>query len=238
MKTGLIYKLPCVLAVVTLSYVASASASVLLYDDLEGSSDLGINFNTGSAEVGNDITFANAIPTEFDLQYWFSSSIPPIDDTANMQVRMYDANGPVISGSASPGTEVYDSGVFSMENPVPYAPPTTRAILQFGLGAGNGNALNLLPGTYNELICTVQITGLQAGESAGVTLYDPATTGGNFGSYWQNTGTGWTLQQNDGPADNNFGQQLYGFLPVPEPATMGVVGGLGLLIMMVRRRLA
>ena len=228
MKTGLIYKLPTVLAVITLSYVVSASASpVLLYDDLEGSSDFGVNFSTGSAEIGNDITLAtpNSLATEFDLQYYFTGP-----DTATAQVRFYLNNGPVISGSSSPGTEVYDSGVFSMATL-----QTPRAILAFDLTPTGGNALNVsVPLT--SFTWTVQFNGVTSGD-AGVTIYDPATVGSNHNTYWQNTGTGWTLQQVVGDP-SNFGAQVYGFLPVPEPATMGVVGGLGLLIMMIRRRIA
>ena len=50
---------------------------MLLYDDLEGSSDYGVNFSTGSAEIGNDITLAtpNSLATEFDLQYYFTTPV-------------------------------------------------------------------------------------------------------------------------------------------------------------------
>jgi hypothetical protein len=229
MKTRL--HLPFLFALAALSCAASASAQTLLYDDLEGTSDYQMNFNTGSAEIGNDITLAGpSTATEFDLQYFFNA---PDGTTGNeqMQVRFYLNDGPMVSGAASPSTVVYDSGMFSMAT---YAPPTTRAILTFDLTPTGGNAMNL-SAPLSDFTWTVQITGLQAPETAGLTLYDPATVGVNHPTFWENTGSGWSLNQVvDEPS--NFGAQLYGTpLPAPEPGTLSILGGMGLVLLMVRR---
>ena len=106
----------------------------------------------------------------------------------------------------------------------------------FDLTPTGGNAQNVsVPLT--EFTWTVQFNNIGAGEDAGVTIYDPATVGSNHNTYWQNTGTGWTLNQVNGDP-SNFGAWAYGFLRPGTRRMMGVVGGLGLLIMMIRRRIA
>jgi hypothetical protein len=225
MKTGF-----CTLfALASLSCLSNVSATQLLYDNLEGSSDYGVNFGTGSAQIGNDITLAGpSTATEFDLQYYFSA---PSGTTGNetAEVRFYENDGPQVSGAASPGTMIYDSGVFNMAT---YAPPTTRAILAFDLTPTGGNAMNLST-PVSDLTWTVQFNNITGSESAGVTLYDPATVGQNYPTFWENTGSGWTLNQVTGDP-SNFGAQLYG-TAVPEPSTVSILGGLGLLALTVLR---
>src|SRR5580704_16631954 len=142
MKTALWIKLPSLLVIATLSFAASASAQSLLYDNLEGSSDAGLNFSTGPAEIGNEITLAgSSTATEFDLQYYFSA---PSGVTGNetAEVRFYQNNGPLVSGAASPSTVIYDSGVFNLDV-LPANGVTTRAILAFDLTPTGGNATDL-----------------------------------------------------------------------------------------------
>src|SRR5580704_14744353 len=193
MKTALWIKLPSLLVIATLSFAASASAQSLLYDNLEGGSDAGLNFSTGPAEIGNEISLAGlSTATEFDLQYYFSA---PDGTTGNetAEVRFYENNGPMVSGAASPGTMIYDSGVFNMDlfadNGV-----TTRSILAFDLTPSGGNATPLST-SVSDFTWTVQFNNISGAESAGLTLYDPATVGVNHPTYWQNTGSGWTLDQ-------------------------------------------
>src|SRR5580704_5337499 len=204
-------KLSFLLAMVAMSLVASASAQVLLYDDLEGTSDHATNFSTGPVEAGNEITLAqpNAIATNFDVQYFFNAP-GGVSGNETAQMRFYLNDGPAVSGAASPGTLVYDSGVFNL-NILPANGVTARSILVFDLMPSGGNAMNLT-NPLTSFTWTIQFNNLSASESAGLTLYDPATTGGNHPTYWQNDGTGWNLEQVVG-APSDFGAQVYGTIP-------------------------
>jgi hypothetical protein len=200
------------MSAIAFAYAASANAQVLLYDNLADSSDYSMNFDTGPVEAGNDITLsqASAIATNFQVQYYFNA---PGGVTGNetAQVRFYLNDGPLVSGAPSPGTLVYDSGVFNL-NILPANGVTSRAILAFDLGPYGGNAMNLTR-PLTAFTWTIQFNHLTGSESAGVTIYDPAATGGNHPTYWQNDGTGWKLEQVAGQP-SNFGAQVWGVLPV------------------------
>jgi hypothetical protein len=214
-------KICSVLAAITVSCAVRASAQTVLYDDLEGSSDYAVNFSTGPVEVGNDITLAypNAIATNFNVQYFFTAT-NGVSGNETAQVRFYLNDGALVSGTPSPGTKVYDSGVFNL-NILPANGVTPRSILAFDLMASGGNAMNLT-NPLTSLTWTIQFNHLSASESAGLTIYDPATAGGNHPTYWQNDGTGWQLEQVAGNP-SNFGAQVYG--TIPQLSTLTLPGG-------------
>lgn len=212
-------------AIPLLSSITGASAaSVLVYDNLN-STDYSVNFDTGSAEVGDEIVlgYNNVVPTQFDLQYFFNAP-NPLNGNETAQVRFYLNNGPLASGTPSPGTLVYDSGIFSLDGF-----ETTRSIMQFDLTSTGGNALDATT-PLTDFTWTVQFSGLDGTESAGVTIYSPPVLGNDYSSYWENDGV-WQLKSVSG-APSDFAAQV----SIPEPATVSILGGLGLAMIVFRRR--
>jgi hypothetical protein len=74
----------------------------------------------------------------------------------------------------------------------------------------------------NDFTLAVVVTGLAGGDTVGIELFDPATTGQNFGDYWFNNGGGWQLLTNTVPTD--FGAQFLGTVPEPSSVRLGVAG--------------
>jgi hypothetical protein len=110
------------------------------------------------------------------------------------------------------------------------ATPTARSTFVFSEGTGDFPGGGL-PITDSDITWTVQFEGLGATDEVGLDIYSPPVVGsrvGDFGDYWQNDGSGWTLLTNSVPM--SFGA----FMETPEPSgtALALVGGVAVLITM------
>jgi hypothetical protein len=169
----------------------------LVYDN--SVHDLLYRFDPGSMEVGNEIILAGSAryASEFSFEFWGASKGGyEFEGDVQARVRFYQNDGPFnSSGYASPGTVIYDSGLF----PIP-ATPAGRATLifdDFQIGA----VVPLMIPLPNSFTWTVQFSGLSANDSAGVDLYAPPVIGNTYGDYWENDTSRWALKTNSVPME-------------------------------------
>lgn len=141
-----------------------------------------------------------------------------------VQVRFYDISKP----SYTPSTLLWDSGLVAL----PGAPDS--ATLQFN-DFGN---VTTLP---QDIMWSVQFSGLSGAAEAGLEIFTPPTVGNNLTTYWQKIGGSWQMLEamDDAqvPITIDFGAQ---FTAVPEPsvAALGLLGLAGLAGAAIRRRIA
>jgi hypothetical protein len=170
-------------------------------------------FETGSYEVADEITIAgdDALQnlTEFSFMYSASANINP---SATVTLAFYKNDGALVSGYASPGTVIWKSAPFPIQN-------TSGGYVKLIYDQANdfGNSI-YVPRNFTW---SVKFENLGLG-SAGVGLFSPPTVGNNFDTYWQNDGTGWAYKQVAG-VPMNFGATVTTtsqITPVPEPAAV------------------
>lgn len=211
--------------------VGGRAGADIVYNN--STNDLFTRFNPGLAEVGDEVVLAGSgslFVTNFVFQYW-ATGLDGVDD-AYAQIRFYANDGTNAPGGATifvPETLLFDSGTFSITN-------NARATLVFDQTQLGGGVW-----VSNSFTWSVQFSGIDGSEAAGVDLYSPPTVGGNYPDYWDNAGSfDWrlrtiTIDGTNGPA--NFGA-LIEAVPEPKALLLGLLGGLvllGLRHRMVRR---
>jgi hypothetical protein len=149
-------------------------------------------------EYGDQIKFdassKDRVITSFDFEYYMSHNV---SGNEQVQLRIYDN-----ANNMSPGTLVYDSG---LQN------------ISFGYSHFDVSGLSL--GVSNDVTWTVQFTGVESGESAGLLWYNPPTVGSSPDDFWEKVNGVWTLKRlspNGGPIAN-FAAQVSA---IPEPTTV------------------
>ena len=225
-------KAPVLLLASVLMIGASASAATI-YDNSVHDSNLRF---AATNEIGDEIIFAGSerVLTNFSFEYWAlnngTTNAGGFSATASARVRFYLNDGPLFNGYASPGTKFYDSGSFLI------GAPTDRATFVFTAGA-DFPAGGLVMPVVSNMTWSVQFSGLDADDSAGLDVYYPPVAGtspaqqnNRLDDYWE--GPLWALKTNSVGGvgvDMSFGAKFEG---VPEPSTVvfGVLGGLGLLV--------
>ncbi|MCX6896589.1 MAG: hypothetical protein NTZ16_14065 [Verrucomicrobia bacterium] len=171
-----------------LLFAACSATATVVYDN--ASNDLGVNFNPGTNEIGDEVVLAGTdrYVTNFIFQYYATNLV----GNEEIRVRFYKNDGPPSSsGPLTPGTVFYDSGFFN----IGAFGSTPRATLVFDrttLQQYNGNDI-LAPDSFTW---SVQFKNMGAGGSFGETLYNPPTVGQNYNDYWDNTGIEWQLKTN------------------------------------------
>ncbi len=198
----------------------TARAATTTYDNT--STDLGVNFNPGALEVGDEITLAPGTPrfvTQFTFQYYLLSPT----GAEQARIRFYKNDGaPNIDSTQNPSTVLFDSGSFAITG-------TSRSTLIFDQTALGGGVF-----VPDDFTWSVQFTGLGGGDDAGVTLYNPPTVGTDTHDYWLDNGGTWTLMTNSvNPI--NFAAQVQA---TPEPSSIALFGfaAAGLVGMLFKRR--
>ena len=213
---------PLVAAVIAAVATTHAGAEYV-YSNVSG--DLKTRLNAGTFEIADEIILGGTGRelTDFDFQYYGLT----FSGNEQARVRFYLNDGAAYNGDPNarrPLTMFYDSGYFPVN-------ATARSVLHFSTSGGSlTNGLSYLPERFTF---SIQFSGIDPGESAGVDLYNAPTVGNNFNDYWINDG-GWRLQTN-ATMPLNFGAS---FQAVPEPSTwmLGIVGGLTGVILLRRRR--
>lgn len=170
----------------------TAQASIV-YDNTTTSLD---SYYQSVNEFGDQIKLASTtdrVITDFDFEYYLSHNV-----SGNEQVELRIYNN---ASNLTPGTLIYDSGLKSI-------PSGYNHFDVSGLG------LNVT----DNITWTVQFTGIETGESAGLLYYNPPTVGSSYDDMWEKVNGVWTLKQSiaGGPVAN-FAAQVSA---IPEPSTI------------------
>jgi hypothetical protein len=196
------------------------------------------NFNNANpaeaASAGNEVVLSGSAHsdyiTSFQVQFdLIKSGANPLSGapTGNeeMEVSFYENNGSLVSGYASPGTELWTSGFSSM---------STIGLTTFT----EGSTLTYYPDVSvpQDFTWVVTYENVPSGEDAGLGLFSEAAgpaVGGNYDDAWVNSGSGWQL---DVAAAGDPGLQFGAVAQaVPEPG-MFALGVAGACVFLARRR--
>jgi len=222
-------KAPVLLLASVLMIGASASAATI-YDNSVHDSNLRF---AATNEIGDEIIFAGSerVLTNFSFEYWAlnngTTNASGFSPTVSVRLRFYLNDGPAFNTFATPGTVFYDN-TFSITT------PTDRSTLVYTAGA-DFPAGGLFMPVISNMTWTVQFSGLDADDSAGLDVYYPPVVGtspaelnNRRDDYWDFGSGSPVLKTNI--VDISFGAR---FEAVPEPSTVvfGVLGGLGLLVL-------
>ena len=187
--------------------------------------NLSQRLSIGNTEVGDEIVLAGAdrLLAAFDFQYYGIS----FSGNEKAQVRFYYNDGDVFNddpAARKPLTAFFDSGLFDVA-------ATAGSTLNFSIGDGTLPSGVLLPESFTV---SVQFSGIEAGESAGVDLYDPPTVGASLPDYWYNDPVGGWQTRTNSTYPMNFGARIQA---VPEPSTwtLFILGGLAGCIRFCRK---
>ena len=179
--------------------------------------------------IGNEISLTPGTfqLTSFSFEY-YAPVAPP--KNAYVDVAFYLNNGPLVGGYPTPGTKIYDSGLYI--NSAAGMMPSGANDLTYSSSDLYSASLPLslsLPAGYflpNELTFTITFANL-GGKTIDLPLANNIT-GVSYGDYWlyNNINSSWTLMTNSVAA--NF---IVDFQGVPEPSVMGLgaIGGMMLL---------
>ena len=207
------------------------SASVIYNNS---TNDLMTRFNPGTLEVGNQIILAGTerYLTNFSFEFWGTNTASPANiafaGNVEVQVRFYLNDGAPFNTYATPGSNFWSSGWFTLTS------PTARNTLIYEAGPDFPSAGLFIP--TNQFTWTVQFQGMGGTDSVGVDLYGLPVVGASYLDYWEDS-SGWKLMTNSLSSIMSFGATFDASqVAIPEPATpvLAVLAGLGLLTL--RRR--
>jgi hypothetical protein len=197
----------------TLLYSLAGFASIV-YDN--STTDLNRSYFPGNGiEFGDEVFLSGNDRTITDFRFeTFLSSNASGGESAVLTLRLND--GPLLSaGRNAPGAAIYTSDPVS---------------LQTGRGTILAQGLSIaIPANVDHFTWSVKLTGVDAGEQAGLMLYNPPTVGSSFDDFWQNDGVSWnTFLIDGGGTPANFAARI---TAVPEPSTLafGAIGSVALL---------
>jgi hypothetical protein len=200
----------------TLLYSSAGFASIV-YDN--STTDLNRSYfpqNGNGVEFGDEVFLSGSDRTITDFRFeTFLSSNASGNETGQLVLRLND--GALLSaGRNAPGTEIFRSDTFNL---------TTGR----GTVAASGISVALPAGT-DHFTWSVVLNGVDAGEQAGLMLYNPPSTGSSFDDFWQSTGVNtWNTFLIDGGATPaNFAARI---TAVPEPSTL-VLSAFGTLALL------
>lgn len=201
-----------------------------VYNNTSTDSGYSLNFTNGWT-IGNEIVLGNgyssASLTNFSFEIY--STLASFTGSVQMQVFLYANDGtPPFNGYDTPGSVLYDSGLFTLLTPQQYV-NTNAVVLNFDLTSSPVNIL-----TSNFTFAAV-VTGLATSDTVGFEIFTNGTVGQNFSDYWRNDGSSWALLTNSAPT--SIGAQ---FQATPEPSTLclAFIGGSCLIGSAWRRRQA
>lgn len=198
-------------ALVAASLAASAAQAATVYDN---ATTYTTNFfNPGASEVGDQVILGGTdrVGETFRFEYYGNGLGSGGNTNETVRIRFYVNDGPLY-----PNTVFFDSGVQSLPHP---NNADGRNTLQYDL---TGSTI-ILP---DDFTWSVQFGGIDAGETAGLSLYTPPTFGNNYNDYWFNNGATWELRADTtNGIPINFGASI---TAVPEPSTymLAILGGI------------
>jgi hypothetical protein len=179
--------------------------------------------------IGNEISLPpNTLTlTNFSFEYY-----APVTPSLNsyVEVKFYLNNGPKVGGYPTPGTKIYDSGLY-IANAAGVLPSGANDLSYSSSDLYSSTlplALNLPAGYFlpSELTFTITFANL-SGKTIDLPLANNYS-GVSYGDYWlyNNVSSSWSLLTNSVAA--NF---IVNFQGVPEPSVLGLgaIGGIMLL---------
>lgn len=193
----------CMVATLILS-VASVTVAQTVYDN--SVTDLNTRFRVDNNRVGDEIVLGGSdrLATAFSFEYYGLN----FSGNEMAQVRFYRNDGGLYGSSSNtflPNSVFYDSGLFPIS-------ATPRSTLNFDMTLET-LAERTLP---DDFTWSVEFSGIEAGENAGLDLYNPPTVGSSFPDYWYFNAGAWELRTNSVSSDPiNFAAR---FDAVPEPS--------------------
>lgn len=203
------------IAVLSLATAAAQAATATVYDNTSAFS--GFYLNPGMSEVGDEIILNNPGGTyQYGHSFQFEYYGTGFSGNETVRLRFYANDGADIgSGVLKPNSVFYDSGVQFLPEPIDVS---NRNTLLYDL---TFDAISL----PSKFTFAITFGGIDGGETAGISIYNPPATGISENDYWFNTGSDWELRGTNGVA-LNFGALLVG-TTVPEPSTyvLALIGG-------------
>jgi hypothetical protein len=210
-------------------FCASSFAGIV-YDNSTG--DLNRTYapspDPNGIEFGDEINLApgDRIITNFKFEYFLSGSASG-NESAQLILRAND--GPLITRTNP------DGSTFTVPSPstVLYTSPVLS--LQTGFQTAEASGFEAL--APDTLTWSVVLQGIDAGEVAGLRIYDPPTVGTSFIDFWQNNGGTWNTYLLPDNVPGNFAARV---TAVPEPTTfaLALLAGLSWLGYLGYRRRA
>lgn len=163
----------------------SAALMKIVYDN---STNVSFYSYGSTDEFGDEINVqgGGGVLTQFKFEYYLSHNVTGLELA---DLRFYDSRGP----GGSPGNLLFDSGAFSI-------PPGYNTVTVC-------NRWVTVPSTF---IWTVQFSGLQSRQSAGLIFQNPPRLGSSLDDFWMRTKDGvWALYRfsSVGGPVANFGAQ-------------------------------
>jgi hypothetical protein len=167
------------------SIVGAFAASQTIYDNTD---NYLIEYNETLLESGDQVQFAgsNRVIDYFAFEYFAKLTTTP-SGNEKARVRFYLNDGAVGANPApTPGTLLYDSGM---------------ATITSGVRTVEISDLNVFVPS-NTLTWTVEFSGLDSTETAGVLFYDPPTVGSSGNFLWQKETNVWAAVAREGLTNN------------------------------------
>jgi hypothetical protein len=197
-----------------------------------------------SQQIGEQIWLDPLLSAEYLTNFSFEYSSPnQVNWSVTADVRLYANDGTPVNGYATPFTLLYDSGPEPFLNPLYYTSGATNALvanfalsdLEFPMLGGTPLDSNLV--LTNNFTFTITFSGLD-GNTVNLPVFDPPTTGTNYGDYWFDLSGNWELLTNSSGAQIAFGAEFQGQpSPTPEPTVLCLGAfGAAMLTVMARRR--
>jgi hypothetical protein len=193
---------------------AESDGKTLVYDNSKTYLE---RFATETVEYGDELNLVGSARevTDFVFRY-FGDFTQTGDELA--RIRFYKNDVPLSQNQIAPGTLLWTSTLF-------------------GLNPGNNTKTLPVPNLVvpNNFTFTIEFYGMsmQAGDRAGLLMYDPPTAGSSFNDFWRRrSATEWRLAQYP-DVRNNFAARVFA---VPEPAILALAGAAGILLLAFRRK--
>jgi len=225
-----------VLLLISALMIGVSASAATIYDN--SVNDRNLRFGP-TTQFGDEIVLGGPptarFLTNFSFEFWAlnGGTLDPngFSPAASARIRFYLNDGavgqPTFNGYATPGTVFYDSGTFLLETPTDRSTFIFTAGLDFPVGG------LYMPVVNNTMTWTVQFSGLDVNDTAGLDVYSPPAVGSSFADYWEFSGGSWALKTNSiggVPVNMSFAARFEATVPEPSTVVFGVMGGLGLLV--------
>ena len=212
---------PCTKVLAILSAVAAfcvtTQASIVYNNSTTQIGEFYQSTNEFGDQIKLDASSTDRYVTEFNFEYYLSHNA---SGNEKAELRIYNNTIANSASSSAIGTLIYDSGMQSI-----------------GAGYNQFDVTGLGLNLTTDISWTVQFSGVETGESAGLLFYNPPTVGSSFDDFWEKQNNVWTLKRlspTGGPIAN-FGAQI---TAIPEPTTvqLAIMSGMAWLGMATYRR--